>query len=134
MNSLYDILNIEKIDIEKGIRVAIAETKKELNGLSVEQMCLVYTSYLYQNLKKEHIVCYIVDTKEDLGRRYQHRFIVLPKDDDNKYILDLTVSQFGDDIMFREMALHGYKLLNNDEYNLYVDYISVNYVKNKINR
>ena len=131
MNNLYDILNIKKSDIEKSIQVAIDKTKKELNGLTKEQTCFIYTSYLYQNLRKNNIACYIVDTMEDLNRAYQHRFIVVPKNEKSSYVLDLTVSQFGSSCVFKEMEDKGYQLLDNDKYDLYVSYVSVNYDRNK---
>lgn len=131
MNNLYDILNIKKSDIEKLIQAAIDKTKRELNELTKEQTCLIYTSYLYQNLKKYNIACYIVDTMEDLNREYQHRFVVVPKDEENSYILDLTVSQFGSNSVFKEMEDRGYQLLDNDKYDLYISYVSVNYDRKK---
>lgn len=126
MESLYDILNIKKIDIEKMIREVIIKTKKELVNLDKERTCLIYTSYLYQNLQDENILSYIVDTMEDLGKDFQHRFIVIPKDEDSNYVLDLTVSQFGENLVFKNMESFGYQLLNKDEYDLYIEYVSGN--------
>ena len=50
--SLYDrMLNISNISKESIIKKAIENTKNDLDGLDYERMCLVYTSYLYENLK-----------------------------------------------------------------------------------
>ena len=108
------------------IREVIIKTKKELVNLDKERTCLIYTSYLYQNLQDENILSYIVDTMEDLGKDFQHRFIVIPKDEDSNYVLDLTVSQFGENLVFKNMESFGYQLLNKDEYDLYIEYVSGN--------
>ena len=45
--SLYDrMLNIANIDKESIIRKAIENTKRDLDGLDYERMCLVYSSYI----------------------------------------------------------------------------------------
>jgi len=125
MNNLYDILNIGNNNIEKVIQEVIDETKRELVNLDKEGTCFIYTSYLYQNLKGRNILCYIVDTMEDYDMEYQHRFIVIPKDEEYNYVLDLTVSQFGENNFFNEMKLKGYQLLNKNTYNSYLKYVSV---------
>jgi len=62
---------------------------------------------------------------EDYDMEYQHRFIVIPKDEEYNYVLDLTVSQFGENNFFNEMKLKGYQLLNKNTYNSYLKYVSV---------
>ena len=59
--SLYDrMLNIANIDKESIIRKAIENTKSDLDGLDYERMCLVYSSYLYENLKELSCLAYII--------------------------------------------------------------------------
>ena len=58
--SLYDrMLNISNIPKESIIKKAIENTKNDLDGLDYERMCLVYTSYLYENLKSLSSLAYI---------------------------------------------------------------------------
>ena len=124
MNNLNDILNIKKIDIEKVIQNVIKETRMELINLDISRMCLVYTSYLYEKLKNNSVLAYIVDTMEDLEKRYQHRFIVIPIDGEKKYVLDLTVCQFGKNEKFKKLELDGYQLLNKTDFSSYIEYVS----------
>ena len=92
--SLYDkMLNIANIPKESIIEKAILKTKEELNGLDYERMCLLYSSYLYQNLKDLSCLSYIIDTT-DLGFDYKHRFILVPDVSKEYYLLDLTYRQF----------------------------------------
>ena len=126
MDNLYDILNIKKNNVEMIIQEAIKLTRSELVNLVNERTCLIYTSYLYQNLRDQNILCYIVDTMEDLEKEFQHRFIVIPKDIESNYILDLTINQFGSNQLFKEMESFGYQLLNREQYALYIEYVSGN--------
>ena len=131
MNNLYDILNIRKIDIEKTIQESIADTNKELDNLETDRTCLIYTSYLYKNLKKRNVLAYMVDTMEDLGYEYEHRFIIVPVDIEHNYVLDLTVSQFGKNKVFEKMVVDGYQLLNRGDFALYVEHVANKKVKRK---
>lgn len=59
--SLYDrMLNIANIDKESIIKQAIKKTKSDLTNLDYERMCLVYSSYLYENLKSLSCLAYII--------------------------------------------------------------------------
>ena len=98
------MLNITNLDKESIIRKAIENTKSDLTNLDYERMCLVYSSYLYENLKDMSCLAYIIDTN-DLGFDYKHRFILVPVDDSNYYLADLTYKQFVKD---------------NDKYNYYL--------------
>ena len=109
--SLYDrMLNITNLDKESIIRKAIENTKSDLTNLDYERMCLVYSSYLYENLKDMSCLAYIIDTN-DLGFDYKHRFILVPVDDSNYYLADLTYKQFVKD---------------NDKYNYYLHKVTGN--------
>ena len=119
MESLYNILNLQKINIEKEIEDAISKTKLELTNLDIHQTCVIYTSHLYTHLKEKNILCYIVDTKEDLKMPFLHMFIVIPKDDENNYVLDMTYAQFGIDSMYEK----GYQLLSHEKYSNYLNNI-----------
>ncbi len=90
--SLYEnILNISNKNIEEEIKSSIIDTRRQLCNLNEDRMCLIYSSYIYQNLKKRHILSHIIDTKY-LGLNYQHRFVLVYAK--NYYLIDLTYSQF----------------------------------------
>lgn len=123
--SLYDrMLNIANIDKESIIRKAIENTKSDLDGLEHERMCLVYSSYLYENLKELSCLAYIVDT-DDLGFDYKHRFVLVPVDDSNYYLADLTYKQFGkEDEVLTKLYNDGYEKIDNDKYNYYLNKVT----------
>lgn len=118
--SLYDrMLNISNIPKESIIEKTIENTKEELVGLDYERMCLVYTSYLYENLKSLSSLAYIVDTT-DLGFDYKHRFVIVP-DVDKKYLLDLTYKQFcSEDKYLNKLLNDGYQEIDDSLYNYYL--------------
>ena len=123
--SLYDrMLNIANIDKESIIRKAIENTKSDLDGLDYERMCLVYNWYLYENLKDMSCLAYIVDT-DDLGFDYKHRFVLVPVDDSNYYLVDLTYKQFGkDDDILSKLSSDGYEKIDNDKYCYYLSKVT----------
>ena len=123
--SLYDrMLNIANIDKESIIKQAIKKTKSDLTNLDYERMCLVYSSYLYENLKDMSCLAYIVDTN-DLGFSYKHRFVLVPVDNSNYYLADLTYKQFvKEDDMLRKLYNDGYEMLDNEKYNYYLNKVT----------
>lgn len=123
--SLYDrMLNIANIDKESIIRKAIENTKRDLDGLDYERMCLVYSSYLYENLKELSCLAYIIDTN-DLGFDYKHRFVLVPVDDSNYYLADLTYKQFvKEDEVLSKLYNDGYEKIDNDKYNYYLSKVT----------
>lgn len=123
--SLYDrMLNIANIDKENVIKRAIKNTKSDLEGLDYERMCLVYNWYLYENLKDMSCLAYIVDT-DDLGFDYKHRFVLVPVDDSNYYLADLTYKQFGkDDDILSKLSSDGYEKIDNDKYCYYLSKVT----------
>lgn len=124
--SLYDrMLNIANIDKESIIKKAIENTKSDLEGLEYERMCLVYNSYLYENLKDMSCLAYIVDT-DDLGFDYKHRFVLVP-DNNLYYLVDLTYKQFGkEDKVLNKLYNDGYQEIDNDKYNYYISRVTGN--------
>ena len=115
---LYDkILNIREISYEELIKKAILKTKEDLKDLDYTRMCLVYSSYLYQNLKELSVLSYIIDTK-DLTYDYQHRFLLV-LDNKDTYLLDLTYRQFNDDLL-KDLLVNGYQKIDDDLYSYYL--------------
>ena len=126
MMSLYDkMLNIANKDQEAMFKLAIDKTKKELAGLNKEQMCIVYSSYLYNNLRDLSVLSYIVETT-DLGFNYLHRFILVPDTNTSTYLLDLTYKQFvkDEDKVLEKLVNDGYQKIDNDTYNYYLNKVT----------
>ena len=123
MIDINDYLNLNSQ--EERIEKAILNTKKELNGLTEDTMCMVYSSYLYENLKKEHVISHIIDTN-DLNIEYKHRFILIPKDTNQYYLADLTYSQFKEDKYLKKLLEKGYELMDNEKWKIYLKIISNN--------
>ena len=115
---------IANLNKESIIKRAIENTKSDLDGLDYERMCLVYSSYLYENLKELSCLAYIVDT-DDLGFDYKHRFVLVPVDDSNYYLADLTYKQFGkDDDILSKLSSDGYEKIDNEKYNYYLSKVT----------
>ena len=55
--------NIGKINQNKVISDSIKNVNDELNGLTKDRMCKVYSSYVYNELKKKHILARLINTK-----------------------------------------------------------------------
>ena len=87
--------NIMKVDQNKVINDSIKNVNNELNGLTKDRMCKVYSSYVYNELKKNHVLARLINTS-DLGFDYEHQFILVPINKLTKdyYLIDLTYSQF----------------------------------------
>ena len=125
MDSLYDLLNIKNVDIEKEIIASIKETKEELNGLTTNRTCKIYSSKLNEILKRKSSVNRLVDTKtKDMD--YSHQFVIVPKNDSLFYVIDLTANQFNYNSLYDDMYNKGYMIMNDEEYNQYLDYIEFN--------
>ena len=68
-------------------------------------------------------LAYIVDT-DDLGFHYKHRFVLVP-DNNLYYLVDLTYKQFGkDDEVLNKLYNDGYKMLDNEKYNYYLNKVT----------
>lgn len=126
MDNLYDILNIKKIDIEQGIKDSIKTTKEELKEIPTKQNCFKYSKYLKHNLNKLNIVSRLIDTNS-LGIDYEHYFVMVPKNSDTYYVIDLTYAQFGNDSYFNDLYTNGYELMDNVKFNAYLKRLSKEY-------
>lgn len=56
--------NIGKINQNKVISDSIKNVNDELNGLTKDRMCKVYSSYVYNELKKNHILARLINTND----------------------------------------------------------------------
>ena len=119
------MLNIGNKDIKKLIEKSIKETKNDLDNLTDERTCMIYTGYLYMKLLEKHVLAYVVDTFDNLKMDYKHQFVVVPIDGKNTYVIDLTYGQFGMNEEFNDIYTKGYQMLNKEMYNKYLDSIRV---------
>ena len=120
MNNLYDILDITGNKEDK-IKTCINTVKEKLKDLTENQTCKVYSSYLNEELKKNHIVNRIIRTGDFAP--YDHHFILIPKDGDNHYLLDLTYSQFNND-KFSDLITNGYTVVNKADLLIYLSIVT----------
>lgn len=118
---IEDIINIKKDNIEEKIEDAIEDTKEELNDLTTERTCLIYSDYLSRNLYDKHVANKIVSTTK-YNYPYNHQFNIVPKNEDEFYLIDLTYSQFQSD-KFDELEEKGYMLLKNNQYEDYLEIV-----------
>ena len=121
MLNVYDLLNLDGKTVEDKIRKSIDKTKEELSDLDTERMCMVYSGYLLDNLRREHAICRLVDTN-DLGLDYQHHFILV-NNGDSHYLVDLTYDQFGDD-SFPKLLESGYEEFSDDKFRSYLKVVT----------
>ena len=69
-------------------------------------------------------LAYIVDT-DDLGFYYKHRFVLVPADTTDYYLIDLTYKQFiKDDEKLKKLYNDGYEMMGNDKYNYYLNKVT----------
>lgn len=113
-----NIFNIKGQNIEEVIKDSIKEVIKELDGLEKNQTCLIYSSYLYNILKRKNVLVHLINTK-DLGFNYEHQFLLVY--DNSYYLIDLTYIQFGDNSL-GDLNNNYYMLVDDDilKYYLFV--------------
>lgn len=105
---LYQLLNISRESVESKIQRAISETKEQLSFLPIERTCVIYSNYLYNNLRNKHVVLRLINT-EDLGIDYKHHFLLVSDKRSSYYLADLTYGQFGDDEYLSKLVRDGYE-------------------------
>ena len=119
MDLFERMTNISGISIEEKIQVSIINVKKTLNNLTEERTCKIYSSYLYQELLRNHIPCKVVNTL-DLGFSYEHHFVLIPNTN-TYYLADLTFSQFPyQENLLSSLLKNGYQEISDMEFNAYL--------------
>lgn len=116
---VFQLLNLSGGDVESKIQSAIADTNEELDFLPIERTCVVYSNYLYNNLRKRHLVTRLVDTT-DLGGDFMHHFVMVADDKKSYYVADLTYGQFGEDKVLKDLLENGYEKFNKDKWSYYM--------------
>jgi len=132
---LYKMMqNIRGYNYEEYLIISIENVKKALEGLTEERMCKIYSGFLFEELKKNHVPVRIINTFE-LGVDYEHFFLVIPsnKEDEKYFIADLTFSQFNvEDEIFKDLINKGYQLVDDDLFNFYLKNIAKNQTLNYV--
>ena len=115
------MLNITNISVEEKIKESIQNVKSELSGLEIDRTCKIYSSYMLNELKNNHVLAFLINTN-DIGLDYEHYFI-LAKDNESDFIIDLTYAQFG----YNEpesLLEDGYMKANKEELRYYLKKLS----------
>ena len=118
-----NILNIKNQDIEEVIRDSIKEVKEKLQGLDYNQTCLIYSSALFEILKRKHILVHIINTL-DLGYSYLHQFLLV-YDGNKYYLIDLTYKQFNDNSL-SDLNENGYIEIDDNIFKFYLKVVTNN--------
>ena len=103
-----DYSNILNVNKEEAIQEVVNKTKSELEGLTTERTCKVYSDYISRNLHSKNIL---------------HRNIVLNEED--YYLIDLTYSQFNN-FDFVDLLLDGYMIISKNELKEYMNIVGRN--------
>ena len=120
MKNFDELFNLFNVKIEDKIENAIEQTKMQLNNLTINRTCMIYSSYLYNNLKQQLVNCKIMDTAEDLKINYRHRFVTV-YENGKTYLIDLTFSQFGnEDLLLNNLIEKGYELMDEKKWQYYI--------------
>lgn len=128
---LYNIAkNIYGLDVEDELIEAISITRSNLNTLTEERTCKIYSSYLLEELHKRHIPARIVNTI-DLGFNYEHQFILVSSNEASYFLSDLTFSQFNSN-NFNQLLTRGYQPMNDNEFNYYLGIITNELIVNQV--
>lgn len=124
---LYDMIkNISNRNNEEELKKAIIKVKQELNGLTEERMCKIYSSYLLNELRNNHISARLINTR-DLNLDYEHYFVLVPRNEEGYYLVDLTFSQFNEkEEQLNSLLKDGYQYMDD---NILMYYLKI--VENK---
>ena len=118
-----NILNIKNQNIEEIIQESIKEVKENLQGLDYNQTCLIYSSALFEILKRKHILVHIINTL-DLGYSYLHQFLLV-YDGNKYYLIDLTYKQFNDNSL-SDLNENGYMKIDDNIFKFYLKVVTNN--------
>jgi len=122
---LYNrINNIYVKNNEEELKKAILNVKQILSGLVEERTCKIYSSFLVEELKKQHVPVRLINTL-DLGLEYEHVFVLVPSNYTGYFLVDLTFSQFNsksEELI--NLLTNGYQLVDNGILNDYFNIVS----------
>lgn len=122
MNFYEKLINIKGLDLNKEIRDVISEVKSYYEDLTIDRTCYIYSSKIYDELKKRGISAHLINTNE-LDFRYEHYFVLVPIDEKDYYLIDPTYGQFNSYEIIQELLLNSYVKLDNEIWNKYIETI-----------
>ena len=126
--NLYDkITNIREINKNKVIKEVIKEVKNEYQKLTTKRTCVIYSSLIYILLNQRHISTRIINTR-DLGFNFEHQFCLVPYQNKEYYLIDLTYEQFNN-TNFEKLLQNGYIIINDVDFNKYLNVVTNNEIK-----
>ncbi len=117
---ILDIIKTKSDEDE--IKMCIKKTLDDLQTIEKKGNCKTYSAYLSYYLRMNHIPNKVVRTS-DLGYNYSHDFVLVPKDSNNYYLIDLTYEQFNNE-NFKELLFKGYEEINDLEFDLYMSVVT----------
>lgn len=112
--------NIRGINIEEEIKNAIYMVRNVLRGLTKNQTCAIYSSYLFEEMKRRHLNVRLINTL-DLNLNFEHYFILI-NNEGEFYLADLTYEQFNNH-NFDNLLINGYMKINDNILNDYLNII-----------
>ena len=118
--NIYDLLNIGNVDIVESIKDVVEETREQLQGLDTDLTCKLYSSAVFDNLNKRHILNRMIETY-DLECSYNHRFNMVLAGEDY-YIIDLTYEQFRCDEL-PELKKNGFMRMDDNSFKHYLEIV-----------
>ena len=119
--NVYDLLNLNKLDKKEKIEETIQEAKQQLTNLTVQRTCRIYCEEVRQGLLKRHILNRVIDTG-DYGYPYSHQFVLVPIDEEQFYLIDLTFPQFSSNEM-ENLKENGYQVVGEDSFQTYMNIV-----------
>ena len=105
---IFKMQNVRGINIQEEIENSINITKEKLKDLTINRMCHVYNSYLFEEMKKRHLNVRLINLL-DLGVDFKHYF-VLVNGEGVFYLADLTYEQFCNQDLNSLMSGGGYEI------------------------
>ena len=115
---LSELLKLLDSNVEDEIIKSIESVNKELEGLTKEGTCLIYSDYITRSLRDKDITTKRINTKY-FDYPYEHQFNLVPFDNDNYYLIDLCFGQFKRDD-FPSLVEDGYMIVDDSYFNNYM--------------
>ncbi len=122
---LYNMIkNVYGKNIQEELVKAISIVKEKLYNLTKERMCKIYNGYLLNELSNHHLPARLINTL-DLGLTYEHVFLLIPSENQEYFLVDLTFSQFNsNDDSFQSLLINGYQLVDDLTLNKYISIVT----------
>lgn len=115
--------NIYQTNYEEELRNSIKKVLVTLEKLTEERTCKIYSSYLYEELKRRHVPARLLTTL-DLGLMYEHQFVLVPSNQGGYFLADLTFRQFGTKTeSLLPLLRDGYVRLTDDDFQKYLSIV-----------